>query len=785
MKKLLLLLIALVSCLSLFTQDALLVYRHNYAKPLFVALKDVSTITHSDTAQVLSLEEWNIQAQTLASNIDSIVFIDSDTINISNYAFFTCPDDHHPHMIDLGLPSGVLWSCCNVGASTPEGFGGYFAWGETEEKDVYDLNTYEYYNSETGKFIYIGDDIAGTVYDVAQVKWSGSWRMPSFDQIMELLNNCARMWTQQNGVDGTLVTGPNGNTIFLPAAGSRWNDYQYYEGSDGYYWSSSLLSEYYAYDFHFIHDQWIWSRMGRIRGLSVRPVCPSKPSDYITFADAAVKAICVANWDTNEDGELSNEEAAAVKNLGMVFYEKQGISSFNELQYFTGLTIIEGEAFRECSLKTIAIPAGVMTIGKKAFMQCLNLSEVTLPQGLTWIDEEAFSECALTSITLPESLIRIGEQAFEENPLISITLPRNVAYLGNSDEDDLYGGVFDYCYSMKEVNVDELNETYASIDGVLTTKDRTILLFYPYAYGEKYAVPEGIEQIHNNAFNECKITSVSLPSSLKSFITVDKSNVAFGSCYDLKTVRAKKKVPFECDYYSFSNETYSSGTLYVPIGTKTLYETTTGWSRFEIVEEGNDYPVAEAIDLGLPSGTKWASWNVGASKPEEYGSYYAWGETEEKDYYDLSTYKYCNGSLDAMTKYCTTSRYGNDGFTDGLTELLPEDDAATANWGAPWHMPTVDQINELLANCTRTWTQHNGVNGTLVTGPNGNTIFLPAAGYRWDDVLSNGGWLGRYWSSLLEPYVSYRASSLDFESSYWYWGGDFRYDGSSVRAVCP
>ena len=142
MKKLLLILVAFVCCLSLFTQDALLIYRQNYAKPLFVALKDVTTISHSDTAQVLSSEEWNIQAQSLASDIDSIVFIESDTINSSDYAYFSCPDDHHPHMIDLGLPSGTLWSCCNVGATKPEEYGGYYAWGETEEKDYYAWSTY-------------------------------------------------------------------------------------------------------------------------------------------------------------------------------------------------------------------------------------------------------------------------------------------------------------------------------------------------------------------------------------------------------------------------------------------------------------------------------------------------------------------------------------------------------------------------------------------------------------------------------------------------------------------
>lgn len=197
-------------------------------------------------------------------------------------------------------------------------------------------------------------------------------------------------------------------------------------------------------------------------------------------------------------------------------------------------------------------------------------------------------------------------------------------------------------------------------------------------------------------------------------------------------------------------------------------------------------PVAEAIDLGLPSGTLWASWNIGASAPEEYGGYFAWGEKEEKGYYDWSTYKWCYGSYITLTKYCYDSYYGNNGFTDGLTELLPEDDAATANWGSPWHMPTKDQIKELIDNCTQTWTQQNGVNGTLVSGPNGRSIFLPAAGNRWRDGLEGEGSYGDYWSSSLSPYNSNGANYLGLSN----WGLEFR-DGQirdvglSVRAVCP
>ena len=198
----------------------------------------------------------------------------------------TCPDDNHPHAIDLGLPSGTKWCCCNVGASTPEGYGGYYAWGETSEKSVYNEVTYKYFNGqdtdgdgwidENFSVVNIGSDIAGTGYDAASVNMGAPWRMPSTAQQQELINNCSRQWTQQNGVNGILVTGRNGGRIFLPAAGVRWTDDLYDAGSHGDYWSSSLFPghDYSAYDMGFFADRWRWIGYYRYIGLSVRAVCP-------------------------------------------------------------------------------------------------------------------------------------------------------------------------------------------------------------------------------------------------------------------------------------------------------------------------------------------------------------------------------------------------------------------------------------------------------------------------------------------------------------------------------
>ena len=206
-------------------------------------------------------------------------------------------------------------------------------------------------------------------------------------------------------------------------------------------------------------------------------------------------------------------------------------------------------------------------------------------------------------------------------------------------------------------------------------------------------------------------------------------------------------------------------------------------------ENGHQY-----IELGLS--VRWATYNVGASKPEEYGDYYAWGETEPKTDYSWTTYKWCNGSNDTQTKYNTNSGYGT---VDNKTTLDPEDDVAHVKWGGTWRMPTTSEQFELYHNCTWTWyssvnTEFNGIAGYKVTsnktGYTDRSIFLPAAGYRDDSALFSGsglyyvGYYGYYWSSSLNTDYPDYAFSLYFYSDYVGWFNDRDY-GLSVRPVCP
>lgn len=189
------------------------------------------------------------------------------------------------------------------------------------------------------------------------------------------------------------------------------------------------------------------------------------------------------------------------------------------------------------------------------------------------------------------------------------------------------------------------------------------------------------------------------------------------------------------------------------------------------------------VDLGLPSGLKWATCNLGANYPDEYGDYFAWGEVEPKTEYNWSTYKWCNGSSNTQTKYNTSDGYGT---VDNKTQLELSDDAARANWGGNWRMPTKEEQDELRNNCTWTWATQNGVDGYKVTSKsNGNSIFLPAAGSRGDSSLNNAGSYGYYWSSSLSTSNTSDAYCLYFDSSYVDWYFYDRYYGRSVRPVCP
>ena len=238
----------------------------------------------------------------------------------------SCPDDNHPHAIDLGLPSGTKWACCNVGADKPEAKGGYYAWGETEEKNSYDLYNYLYF-SPTSYYQNIGSDIAGTEYDVAHVKWGEGWQMPSFDRIKELVRGCTCSWTTMDGVIGEKFTSRyNGATIFIPANGFRYGTNVISLDENGCYWSGTSHAEPLGCTLTFGNEEagflWFYDRW---YGLPVRPTTGGTDimplilsTDTVNLLADQKTRVTITSGSDNYSVVSSNPDVASVTIVDMI-----------------------------------------------------------------------------------------------------------------------------------------------------------------------------------------------------------------------------------------------------------------------------------------------------------------------------------------------------------------------------------------------------------------------------------------------------------------------------------
>ena len=584
--------------------------------------------------------------------------------------------------VDLGL--SVKWATINVGATKPEEYGDYFAWGETAPKEVYDRSTYKWCNgSETTLTKYCTDDSLGIVDnktqlelsdDAARVNWGGSWRMPTDAELTELRENCTWTWTTQNGVNGYKVTSKsNGNSIFLPAAGHRYNSSLSGAGSHGDYWSSSLYTDYPHSAWHVYFYPGYVNREGTLRssGFSVRPVY----GEY-------VPAINLPMVTTSTITQITETTAVAGGNV-----TADGGASVTE----------RGVVYSTTANPTTANTKKVSGSGTGAFT--CNLT------GL-----QASTTYYVRAYAINEKGTAYGEQVSFTTltPIVPPTVTTSA--------------------------VTQITETTAVAGGNVT------------ADGGASVTERGV--VYGTAEN---------PTTASGKVVNGSGTGAF-TC-NLTGLQPNTK------YYVRAYAVNSQGTAY---GEQVSFTT---------LEEVSATP--EYVDLGLS--VKWATFNVGATKPEEYGDYFAWGETAPKEVYDWSTYKWCNGSETTLTKYCTDGSYGT---VDNKTQLELSDDAAHANWGGSWRMPTQAEQNELREQCTWTWTTQNGVNGYKVTSKsNGNSIFLPAAGRRYRSSLNSAGSIGYCWSSSLVTDDPSRAYELGFTSGYVGRNYDGHYLGQSVRPV--
>ena len=267
-----------------------------------------------------------------------------------------------------------------------------------------------------------------------------------------------------------------------------------------------------------------WKEFGQILPIEDGPT-------IIDFADANVKQLCVANWDTNGDGELDEDEAAAVTDLGSVFNNNKAITSFDELQYFTGLTSIGNSAFENCSgLTSITIPNSVTRIGEDAFFNCSGLTSITIPNSVTSIGRYAFFNCSgLTSVTIPNSVTSIGNSAFEKcSGLTSVTIPNSVTSIGRS--------AFDGCSGLTSISVDVNNSVYDSrnnCNAIIKTATNTLV-----SGCKNTTIPVSVTSIGSFAFNGCSgLTSITIPESVTSI-----GDDAFANCSGLTSVTIPNSV---------------------------------------------------------------------------------------------------------------------------------------------------------------------------------------------------------------------------------------------------
>ena len=650
--------------------------------------------------------------------------------------------------IDLGL--SVKWASWNVGASSPEEYGGYYAWGELEHKNNYDNDTYQYWDKDNGEYVFIGNNISGTRYDVARAKWGKGWRMPTMAECYELIEKCKWERSTCNGVNGQKVTGPNGNSIFLPAAGFRNGTGAYDQGSLGEYWSGTKDDEYDgAYELKYL----LWGGHSisigyRNYGYSVRPVAEEIMPEQTVDLGLSVKW---AGWNV---GANSPEEYGEYYAWGELEHKNnydndtyQYWDKDNGEYMFIGNNI-SGTRYDVARAKwgkgwRMPTKAEYQELIEKCkrervIYNGVNGTKLTGPNG--------------NSIFLPAAGFRDGTEAYDQG---------SFGEYWSGTKDEKYDGVYklhflfgsghfigsgyrNYGYSVRPVyggmnlspvvstyDVSSITESSAFLHGIV----ESVAEFYSdFSYGFLYSADP------NPTINGHEIYV--------------GSNGDGGFTYSLSGLK-DNTIYYYCAYLS--------------VGGICLYGEVRSFTT-----EKDEIAVGQMVDLGLS--VKWAGWNVGANRPEEYGGYYAWGELHEKSDYDRDTYQYFQQNTDNSWDEENWIFIGNN--ISGT-----QYDVARVQWGESWRMPNLAECQELVDKCTWKWVTYKGVDGQKITGPNGNCIFLPAAGFYTGTNVLNKGSYGHYWSGDFYEDRSYNAYCLYFYDSNPYWNDKERYYGRSVRPV--
>lgn len=597
--------------------------------------------------------------------------------------------------VDLGLPSGKCWATMNYGATSPDDYGSFEEW---------------------------------SFDDIIFFDWGEEWRTPSIEDIHELIEYCTWTWGSKNGINGYIVTGKTGNSIFIPACGYELKNYLYSEGECTYYWCSTYVGSISPQS-----DEMASVLMCTSTNIScgqasisafklpIRPVTRysqdtvdenvfegegTRESPYIigTAEDLNKLAKQVNNGNSYKGSYfvMNNDIDLSEVPFEPIGCDEDGYS-------FSGN--FDGNGF---VIKGLSISGG----GYLGLFGCVNeanINNVGLIDeyieggggGIVYLSINSTITNCFTHGKISgsnRSWDRVGAiVGLSENTIIQncFSSMQNVQYQINGYVGGLVGenrGIIENCYYYGTINAKVYDKR--TTGGIVGYNDDEGSIRHCYYIREDFM---------NNDFEAY-------------------GSQSRGNCYNS---------------YSFNlyGITISGSYLYELLNSWVLENSNMGhyrkWTnesfptfREYSVQEENDEK--EFVDLGLPSGLLWATKNVGANQPEDYGDYFAWAETTPKTMYDWSTYKYANGSDTSLTKYCTSSAYG---IVDYLETLEEEDDAASVNWGLPWRTPTLSETQELINYCEWSFSNRNGINGYEVTGPNGNSIFFPAAGIKEYDMV--------------------------------------------------
>lgn len=615
--------------------------------------------------------------------------------------------------VDLGLPSGKLWAKTNYGASSEGDYGIYIDWPSR---------------------------------NIIQSVWGSEWLTPSHNDILELYNQCTFTWEYNaNSVYGCKVTGPNGNSIFLPAAGFKIQGTPQMVGSDIYYWSDNEYEPGFAYALQGSPGSGISAYQTWNTGLAAFPIRPvvagGNLEPYAVLSDNNTKLTFY--YDNHRD-------ARGGMSVGPFDYDEINYKPLSEwYDYSSSIkTVVFDTSFAAChditstaywfhSFRNLVEIRGLSNLNtenvtdmKQMFLWCSNLTTLDLSnfntENVTDMSH-MFSRCiSIENLNLEsfntKNVINMDGMFVGCSNLIQLDLSNF-----NTENVIDMGWMFQQCSSIENLNLETFNTK-----NVVTMKQmfdnctnlRTLDLSgfnteKVTDMGWMFYQCSNIEILDLSNFNTCNVTDI---------------DGMFDNCYNLTTIYSNKdwqidKVPqtafvfYHCyNLIGGQGTKWKDGNIYPIYARIDKGPSAPGYFTYKESHYINRH---EYVDLGLPSGLLWATTNVDANRPEEYGSYFAWGETNPKSEYSWATYKYANGSGTTLTKYCTSYDYGNVDYQEVLEE---QDDAATANWGKPWRTPTLSETQELINYCSWTYVTQNGINGYIVTGANGNSIFLPAGG---------------------------------------------------------